>query len=104
MNHGVEEAAVQQIKDSVAQFFSLPLEAKNTVAVREGDGFEGFGHHFSGRASTDKLDWAECLLLFTRPVQIRNMDSFWPTNPPTFRCVCVSTASIIRLTLTMLLN
>ncbi|PAN49208.1 hypothetical protein PAHAL_9G433700 [Panicum hallii] len=84
VNHGVEEAAMQQIKDSVAQFFSLPLEAKNTVAVR-GDGFEGFGHHFSGVASSDKLDWAECLLLFTRPVQARNMEFFWPTNPPTFR-------------------
>jgi isopenicillin N synthase-like dioxygenase len=85
VNHGVEAEAMQQIKDSVAQFFSLPLEAKNTVAVRGGT--QGFGHHFSGGASTDKLDWAECLLLFTRPLQARNMDAFWPTNPPTFRCV-----------------
>ncbi|KAF8781326.1 hypothetical protein HU200_000555 [Digitaria exilis] len=58
-----EWAAMQQMKDSAAQFFSLPLETKNTVAVR-GDSIQGFGHHFSG-ATSDKLDWAECLLLFT---------------------------------------
>ncbi|KAF8728960.1 hypothetical protein HU200_018262 [Digitaria exilis] len=73
---------MQQMKESAAQFFSLPLETKNTVAVR-GDSIQGFGHHFSG-ASSDKLDWAECLLLFTHRVQDRNMD-FWPSEPPTFR-------------------
>nr|CAB3495641.1 unnamed protein product [Digitaria exilis] len=81
-NHGVEEAAMQQMKDSAAQFFSLPLETKNTVAVR-GDSIQGFGHHFSG-ATSDKLDWAECLLLFTHRVQDRNMN-FWPSEPPAFR-------------------
>ncbi|CAN6284389.1 unnamed protein product [Urochloa humidicola] len=80
-NHGIDEEAMQQIKDSVVQFFSSPLETKNAVAVR-GDGIQGFGHQFS---SSGKLDWAECLLLFTQPVQDRSMD-FWPaTNPPTFR-------------------
>jgi hypothetical protein len=70
------------MKESAAQFFNSPLESKNTVAVR--DGFQGFGHHFNG-GSGEKLDWAECLLLITRPVQDRNMD-LWPeTNPPTFR-------------------
>ena len=34
VNHGVDEEATQQIKDSVAQFFSLPLEAKNTATAR----------------------------------------------------------------------
>ncbi|CAL4931519.1 unnamed protein product [Urochloa decumbens] len=83
INHGVDEEAMQQIKDSVVEFFRSPLGAKNAVAVR-GDGIQGFGHQFSP-ASSDKLDWAECLLLFTQPVQDRNMD-FWPaTDPPTFR-------------------
>ncbi|RLN15953.1 S-norcoclaurine synthase 1-like [Panicum miliaceum] len=81
-NHGVDEAVIQRMKASTAQFFSLPLESKNAVAVREG-GFEGFGHHFNAPAS-DKLDWAECLLLDTQPVENRNME-FWPTNPPAFR-------------------
>ncbi|CAN6324940.1 unnamed protein product [Urochloa humidicola] len=79
-NHGVDEDAMQQMMDSVVQFFSSPLETKNAVAVRA-DGIQGFGHHFGAA----KVDWAECLLVFTQPVQDRNMD-FWPaTNPPTFR-------------------
>ncbi|CAN6284394.1 unnamed protein product [Urochloa humidicola] len=79
-NHGVDEAVIQQMKDSTAQFFSLPLGSKNEVAVRPG-GFQGFGHHFNEPGS-DKLDWAECLLLETQPA--RDME-FWPKNPPTFR-------------------
>ncbi|KAF8728957.1 hypothetical protein HU200_018258 [Digitaria exilis] len=83
-NHGVDEAVIQQVKDSVARFFSLPLETKNAVAVRPG-GFQGFGHHFNAPAS-NKLDWAECLILETQPVHVRNME-FWPANPLTFRHV-----------------
>jgi len=72
------------MKDSTVQFFSLPLESKAKVAVR-GNGFEGFGHHYS-RASSGKLDWAESMILVTQPVHDRNME-MWPTNPPTFRSV-----------------
>ncbi|KAJ1296735.1 hypothetical protein BS78_01G325100 [Paspalum vaginatum] len=88
-NHGVDEAVMQQMKDSTAQFFSLPLESKNAVAVRRG-GLQGFGHHFNGPVSDDgdqhntKMDWAECLLLDTQPAQDRNME-FWPMDPPAFR-------------------
>ncbi|KAJ1296576.1 hypothetical protein BS78_01G311900 [Paspalum vaginatum] len=81
-NHGVEEAVVQRMKDDTVQFFSLPLQSKTAVAVRE-RGFEGFGHHYS-RASSGKLDWAESVILITQPTQDRNME-LWPTNPPTFR-------------------
>lgn len=83
-NHGVEEAVAQLIKDSTVEFFSLPLDIKNKVAVLgTGDGLEGYGHHYS-RGPGDKLDWAEGLILITQPVQERNME-LWPTNPPTFR-------------------
>ncbi|KAK8445714.1 hypothetical protein SEVIR_9G373100v4 [Setaria viridis] len=81
-HHGVDEAAMQQMKDSAAQFFGLPLESKNSVAVRDG-GFQGFGHHVNA-SSGDKIDWAENMFLFTEPVQDRDMD-LWPANPPTFR-------------------
>ncbi|KAL6648053.1 hypothetical protein ACP70R_012277 [Stipagrostis hirtigluma subsp. patula] len=80
-NHGVDEEVIQQMKDSTVQFFSLPLESKQTVAVRE-KGFEGFGHHYS--RSSDKLDWAESAILMTQPAESRNME-LWPANPPTFR-------------------
>uniref|UniRef100_A0A0E0QQ87 Fe2OG dioxygenase domain-containing protein n=1 Tax=Oryza rufipogon TaxID=4529 RepID=A0A0E0QQ87_ORYRU len=61
--------------------YPLPLEDKNTVAVRPG-GIEGFGHHF--RSSAGKLDWAENLMVETQPFQQRNLE-FWPSKPPTFR-------------------
>ncbi|KAG2539883.1 hypothetical protein PVAP13_9NG505400 [Panicum virgatum] len=92
MNHGVDEAAAQLIKDSAVQFFSLPLDIKNRVAVPEkGAGIEGYGHHYS-RGRGDKLDWAEGLILITQPVQERNMN-LWPTNPPEFRSVSCSVHS-----------
>ncbi|KAL6878274.1 hypothetical protein ACP4OV_012444 [Aristida adscensionis] len=79
-NHEVDQSVIQQMKDNTVQFFSLPLQSKKTVSV-QGNGFEGFGHHYS--RSNNKLDWAECVILTTQPVQDRNM-SLWPTNPPTF--------------------
>ncbi|XP_052168793.1 2-oxoglutarate-dependent dioxygenase 11-like [Oryza glaberrima] len=81
INHGVDQAVIQKMKENTVQFFELPLEDKNTVAVRPG-GIEGFGHHF--RSSAGKLDWAENLIVQTQPFQQRNLD-FWPSNPPTFR-------------------
>ncbi|CAL4940209.1 unnamed protein product [Urochloa decumbens] len=81
INHGADEAVVQQMKDNTVQFFNSPLESKKKVAVRE-NGFEGFGHHYS-RASLGKLDWAESMILITQPPQDRNME-MWPTNPPSF--------------------
>ncbi|KAL6662277.1 hypothetical protein ACP70R_000136 [Stipagrostis hirtigluma subsp. patula] len=83
-NHGADEAAIQRMKESTVQFFSLPLEAKNAIAFRGENVYEGFGHHFSGPASAGKLDWAECVLLTTQPIHARNME-LWPTSPPTFR-------------------
>ncbi|CAN6289160.1 unnamed protein product [Urochloa humidicola] len=82
--HGVDEAAMQRMKESAAEFFSLPLESKNAIAFREDDKFQGFGHHFSGGPSGGKLDWAECVLLVTQPVQCRKTE-LWPANPPSFR-------------------
>lgn len=90
-NHGVDEAVVQQMKDATVQFFSSPLDSKAKVAVR-GNGFEGFGHHYS-RASSGKLDWAESMILITQPVKDRNME-MWPTNPPTFRSAVRILASL----------
>uniref|UniRef100_A0A0E0M091 Fe2OG dioxygenase domain-containing protein n=1 Tax=Oryza punctata TaxID=4537 RepID=A0A0E0M091_ORYPU len=82
INHGVDEAVIQKMKDSTVNFFELPLEDKNAVAVRPGGTDEGFGHHF--RSSAGKLDWAENLIVETQPFQQRNLE-FWPSNPPTFR-------------------
>ncbi|XP_037408287.1 protein SRG1-like [Triticum dicoccoides] len=81
-NHGVDETVVQDIKNNTMQFFGLPLEKKKAVAIEAG-GLEGFGHHYS-RASCEKLDWAECLILVTEDNVQRNT-RFWPADPSTFR-------------------
>ncbi|GJN07474.1 hypothetical protein PR202_ga25308 [Eleusine coracana subsp. coracana] len=80
-NHGVEEAVIREMKDNTVEFFSLPLESKRAVSVRD-NGFEGFGHHYS--RANDKLDWAESVILLTQPVEARNME-MWPRDPPTFK-------------------
>lgn len=74
------------MKGNTVQFFSLPLESKKTVSVRD-NGFEGFGHHYS--RANDKLDWAESVILLTQPHEARNMD-MWPTDPPTFKSVTLA--------------
>uniref|UniRef100_A0A0D3H5S7 Non-haem dioxygenase N-terminal domain-containing protein n=1 Tax=Oryza barthii TaxID=65489 RepID=A0A0D3H5S7_9ORYZ len=45
INHGVDEAVMQKMKDNTVHFFELPLEDKNAVAVCPDGGIEGFGHH-----------------------------------------------------------
>ncbi|BAF24874.2 Os09g0353400 [Oryza sativa Japonica Group] len=77
INHGVDEAVIQKMKDNTVHFFELPLEDKNAVAVCPDGGIEGFGHHF--RTSADKLDWAENLIVETQPIERRKLE-FWPIN------------------------
>ncbi|EMS59218.1 Protein SRG1 [Triticum urartu] len=79
-NHGVDESVVQGMKDSAMQFFRLPLEKKNALAVHAGS-LGGFGHHFTG--SSRKLDWAESLILATQQNGQTSMN-LWPADPPTF--------------------
>uniref|UniRef100_A0A0D9XCT4 Fe2OG dioxygenase domain-containing protein n=1 Tax=Leersia perrieri TaxID=77586 RepID=A0A0D9XCT4_9ORYZ len=82
INHGVDEVVIEQMKGNTLQFFELPLEDKNSVAARPYS-IEGFGHHFN-RLSTDKLEWAESMLLNLQPTNERKIE-FWPSKPPTFR-------------------
>ncbi|KAL6878198.1 hypothetical protein ACP4OV_012368 [Aristida adscensionis] len=67
INHRVDEAVIQQMKETTIEFFSLPLEDKSTIALHGKDMFQGYDHHFSG-SPDDKLDWAECVLLWGIPV------------------------------------
>lgn len=76
------------MKESAAQFFRLPLQSKNAIAFGGDDKFQGFGHHFNRGPSDGKVDWAECVLLVTQPVQGRKME-LWPANPPSFRSVMI---------------
>nr|CAB3500527.1 unnamed protein product [Digitaria exilis] len=86
--HGVDEEVMRHMKESTAEFFRLPLETKNAIAFGGDDTFNGYGHHFNRGGPSDggKLDWAECVLLITQPVEGRKME-MWPANPPSFRSV-----------------
>ncbi|KAJ1283473.1 hypothetical protein BS78_03G131100 [Paspalum vaginatum] len=82
VNHGVPADVILDVKRDIAEFFRLPLEAKN-VHAKLPDGLQGYGQVFVF-SETQKLDWSDMLYLMLRPVESRDM-SFWPTTPPSFR-------------------
>ncbi|KAJ3681862.1 hypothetical protein LUZ60_014435 [Juncus effusus] len=79
INHGVK---TERIKETIEQFFRLPLEAKNQFRQAPGQ-LDGYGQLFVVSES-QKLDWADVLYLNTLPVDSRNL-RFWPSIPPTFK-------------------
>ncbi|KAF8698739.1 hypothetical protein HU200_034992 [Digitaria exilis] len=96
-SHGVDEEVIRHMKGSTAEFFRLPLETKNAIAFGGDDTFNGFGHHFNrgGPSEGGKLDWAECVLLITQPVEGRKME-MWPANPPSFRSYSLEITDLTR--------
>jgi hypothetical protein len=57
---------------------------KNAYAQRPGD-LQGYGQAFV-QSNDQKLDWADMFVLYTQPIQARDM-SYWPSQPHTFRLV-----------------
>lgn len=82
INHGVPDDVIRDVKRDIAEFFKLPLEAKNAHAKLP-DGLEGYGQVFVF-SETQKLDWSDMLYLMLRPVESRDM-RFWPVDPPSLR-------------------
>ncbi|CAO2192815.1 unnamed protein product [Urochloa humidicola] len=82
VNHGVPDEVIRNVKRDIAEFFKLPLEAKNAHAKLP-DGLEGYGQVFVF-SDTQKLDWSDMLYLMLRPVESRDM-RVWPLHPPSFR-------------------
>ncbi|KAF3341849.1 S-norcoclaurine synthase 1-like protein [Carex littledalei] len=82
VNHGVAEKVIEEMKDNIKGFFSLPLQEREEVAQVPGD-LEGYGQAFV-HSEEQKLDWADILVLFTQPPHFRNF-KHWPAQPPTFR-------------------
>ncbi|KAL6850386.1 hypothetical protein ACP4OV_021013 [Aristida adscensionis] len=83
INHGVPDEVIQDVRRDIADFFKLPLEAKQAYAQLPASGLEGYGQVFV-LSDTQKLDWADMLYLMLRPVASRDM-RFWPAQPPSFR-------------------
>ncbi|KAK3164196.1 hypothetical protein QOZ80_1AG0013990 [Eleusine coracana subsp. coracana] len=83
INHGVPDEVIQDAKRAIAEFFTLPLEAKKAYAQLPESGLEGYGQAFVF-SETQKLDWSDMLYLMLRPTESRDM-RFWPAQPPSFR-------------------
>lgn len=82
INHEVPVEVVNMVKDDVMGFFKLPLKERDAIKQSPGN-VEGYGQLFV-QSEDQKLDWADMLVLVTRPSARRNM-KFWPSNPPAFR-------------------
>ncbi|CAO2162262.1 unnamed protein product [Urochloa humidicola] len=82
VNHGVPDEVIRNVKRDIAEFFKLPLEAKNAHAKLP-NGLEGYGQTLVF-SETQKLDWSDMLYLMLRPAESRDM-RVWPIHPPSFR-------------------
>ncbi|KAF3341838.1 S-norcoclaurine synthase 1-like protein [Carex littledalei] len=93
VNHGVAEKVIEEMKDNIKGFFSLPLQEREEVAQVPGD-LEGYGQAFV-HSEEQKLDWADILVLFTQPPHFRNF-KHWPAQPPTFRYKSIEHKAVIN--------
>jgi isopenicillin N synthase-like dioxygenase len=79
----VLDEVIEDVRRDVAEFFKLPLEAKQAYVQLPESGLEGYGQAFVF-SETQKLDWSDMLYLMVRPTESRDM-RFWPAQPPSFR-------------------
>ncbi|GMH19433.1 hypothetical protein Nepgr_021274 [Nepenthes gracilis] len=82
INHGVDTSLVEKIKKEFKDFFDLPPEEKNKYQQLPGE-HEGMGQLFV-MSEEQKLDWADMLVLITRPIHLRKPHLF-PKLPIPFR-------------------
>ncbi|KAJ0788647.1 putative thebaine 6-O-demethylase [Helianthus annuus] len=82
INHGIEGALLDKVREISRLFFSLSAEEKQKCLREEGD-VEGYGNDI-GLAEGQTLDWTDRLFLTVRP-QHKHRLQFWPQNPSNFR-------------------
>ncbi|KAH9293924.1 hypothetical protein KI387_040874, partial [Taxus chinensis] len=80
VNHGIPGSLMEKMKETVKEFFELPLEEKLKYEVQD---LEGYGQAFVV-SDNQKLDWADAMHLTTLPPESRKMN-LWPTKPVDFR-------------------
>lgn len=73
---------LQEMKDSTAKFFELPLEEKNKIRMPSDD-FQGYGQAYAA-SQGQTLDWSDALFLSVYPSHFRKL-KFWPTSPEGFK-------------------
>lgn len=78
INHGVEPALLNKVREATKQFFALPLAEKKKYYQEDGS-FEGYGND-----KMQTLHWSHLLYLTVHPEDKRQL-KFWPENPEYFR-------------------
>ncbi|KDO51020.1 hypothetical protein CISIN_1g041077mg, partial [Citrus sinensis] len=77
INHGIEPAFLDKVREVTKKFFALPLEEKQKYAKQNGsDG--GYGNDIH-----PTLNWSDRLFLALIPEDRRQL-KFWPENPESF--------------------
>ncbi|KAJ4817620.1 Flavonol synthase [Rhynchospora pubera] len=82
VNHGIPPEAIQQLQRVGKEFFELPQEEKEKVAMVPGQ-LEGYGTKMTNKQEGPK-NWVDFLFHNIWPPSQINHD-FWPKNPPEYR-------------------
>ncbi|PON90836.1 Oxoglutarate/iron-dependent dioxygenase [Trema orientale] len=82
VNHGVAIEVLQTMKDASNEFFELPLEEKNKIAMPPND-MQGYGHAYVV-SEEQTLDWSDTLIMLVYPSRFRNA-KIWPTETKGFK-------------------
>ncbi|KAL6642696.1 hypothetical protein ACP70R_020877 [Stipagrostis hirtigluma subsp. patula] len=100
INHGVPDEVTRSLMNDMVEFFKQPLEAKKAYSQLPNN-LEGYGQSFVV-SENQKLDWADRLFLYSRPVEDRDL-RFWPTQPASFRhSVDVYSSEVAKLSCLLL--
>ncbi|XP_057767953.1 protein SRG1-like [Salvia miltiorrhiza] len=95
VNHGMDDAFLDEVHGVTKEFFSLPMEEKMKSA-RPKDDIDGYGND-TVYSDTQTLDWNDRLYLNVKPDSSRKL-KVWPQNPSNFRKVLLEfTAELEKL-------
>lgn len=77
INHGIEPAFLDKVREVTKKFFDLPLEEKQKYSKQDGseDG--------DGNDTHPTLNWSDRLFFALIPEDRRQL-KFWPENPESF--------------------
>ncbi|KAK4271774.1 hypothetical protein QN277_020416 [Acacia crassicarpa] len=83
VNHGVSEEQLEELRNGVEGFFSLPLQEKMKYKIRPGD-VEGYGTVI--RSQDQKQDWCDRFYMTINPIHKRKPYLF-PKLPSSLRTI-----------------
>lgn len=82
INHGIESAILDQVREDARNFFHLTMEEKQKYA-RPADDIQGYGTDII-LSDRQILDWTDRLYLVINPKDEQRIQ-YWPESPTSFR-------------------